>query len=122
YAVKTNKEYEGKYDSQELRTIQDWIIRRQLLGTPGVADVSSFGGYLKQYEVAIDLLKLKSLNLTINDVFNALEKNNQNTGGSYIEKGPAVLFIRTEGLTRTMDDIGRIPVKFIQNGSGILIR
>src|SRR6478672_11871560 len=89
YAVKAKQGYEGKYDALELRTIQDWIIRRQLLGTPGVADVSSFGGYLKQYEVAVDPIKLKSLNLTINDVFSALEKNNQNTGGSYIEKGPA---------------------------------
>src|SRR6478735_4299680 len=105
YAVKTKKGYEGKYDPLELRTIQDSIIRRQLLGTPGVADVSSFGGYLKQYEVAIDLLKLKSLGLSVADVFNALQKNNQNTGGSYIEKGPAVLFIRTEGLTRNVDDI-----------------
>jgi len=122
YAVRAKKGYEGKYDAMELRTIQDWIIRRQLLGTPGVADVSSFGGYLKQYEVSVDLQKLKSLNLSINDVFTALEKNNQNTGGSYIEKGPAVLFIRTEGLTRSVDDIRNIPVKYLEQGAGVFIR
>src|SRR5215213_5052811 len=92
YAVRAKKGYENKYNAMELRTIQDWIVRRQLLGVKGVADVSSFGGYLKQYEIAVDPAKLKSSGVTIDDVFNALEKNNQNTGGAYIEKGPTVLF------------------------------
>jgi cobalt-zinc-cadmium resistance protein CzcA len=111
YVVRAKKGYEHRYDAMQLRTIQDWIIRRQLLGTPGVADVASFGGLLKQYEIAVNTSRLKSYNLTMNDVFNALEKNNQNTGGAYIEKGPAVLFIRSEGLITNEQDIGNIVVK-----------
>ena len=122
YAVKPLKGFEDKYTPLELRTIQDWIIRRQLLGTPGVADVSSFGGYLRQFEVAIDPARLTSLNVTINDVFQALEANNQNTGGAYIEKGPAVLYIRSEGLAAGMDDIGSIAVKQTPAGIPVLIR
>lgn len=122
YVVKPKTGYEGKYDAMELRTIQDWIVRRQLLGTPGVADVSSFGGKLKQYEIGVNADRLKSYNLTISDVFTALEKNNQNSGGAYIEKGPAVLFIRSEGLVKTIDDIGGIIVKTLQDGTPVLIR
>src|SRR5215210_1666382 len=96
YSVRPKKGYESKYNAMDLRTIQDWIVRRQLLGVKGVADVASFGGYLKQYEIGVDPSKLKSSNITINDVFTALENNNQNTGGAYIEKGPTVLFIRSE--------------------------
>jgi cobalt-zinc-cadmium resistance protein CzcA len=105
YVVRAKKGYEGKYSPSDLRTIQDWIVRRQLSGTPGVADVSTFGGELKQYEVAIDPDRLKSMNLSISDVFNALENNNQNAGGSYIEKGPTALYIRTEGLVKNLKDI-----------------
>ncbi|MEY2586854.1 MAG: hypothetical protein RLY11_703, partial [Bacteroidota bacterium] len=89
YVVRPKKGFESKYDLTELRTIQDWIVRRQLLGTPGVADVSSFGGKLKQYEVALDPVKLRSIGITLQDVFNALETNNHNSGAAYIEKGPA---------------------------------
>ncbi|MFX5933776.1 efflux RND transporter permease subunit, partial [Acinetobacter baumannii] len=77
---------EDKYNAMSLRTIQDWIVRRQLLGTPGIADVSRFGGLLKQYEIALNTDKLRSYNLSIADVFKALEKNNQNTGGAYIDR------------------------------------
>ena len=98
YVVKPKKGYEQKFDAMELRTIQDWIIRRQLLGVKGVAEVSSFGGKLKQYEIAVNPAKLNAFGVNINDVFDALEKNNQNTGGGYIEKGPTVLYIRSEGL------------------------
>jgi cobalt-zinc-cadmium resistance protein CzcA len=122
YVLRPKKGYESKYDAMELRTIQDWIIRRQLLGTPGVADVASFGGLLKQYEVAVNTSRLKSHNLTINDVFTALEKNNQNTGGAYIEKGPAVLFIRSEGLITDENDIGTIVVKMTDDDIPILLR
>src|SRR5688572_2768418 len=79
YILRPEKGFEKKYDAMELRSMQDWIVRRQLLGIPGVADVASFGGYLKQYEIAIDPDKLKSYNLGIEDVFGALQKNNQNT-------------------------------------------
>ena len=122
YTVRPKKGYENKYDAMELRTIQDWIVRRQLLGVKGVAEVSSFGGLLKEYEIAVVPEKLMAYGITINDVFNALEKNNQNTGGSYIEKGPTILFIRSEGLVGTMEDIQNIVVKNLPNGMPLLIR
>ncbi len=122
YTVRPKKGYEGKFDAMELRTIQDWIVRRQLLDVKGVAEVSSFGGLLKQYEIAVVPEKLLAYNLTIGDVFSALEKNNQNTGGSYIEKGPTILFIRSEGLVGSMEDIENIVVKNLPNGLPLLIR
>jgi len=121
YTVRAKKGYEEKYDAMELRTIQDWIVRRQLLSVKGVADVSSFGGYLKQYEVAVNPTKLKANNITINDVFSALENNNQNTGGAYIERASTVLFIRTEGLVGSIKDIKSIVVKNTSNGTPLLI-
>ncbi|MBL0309608.1 MAG: CusA/CzcA family heavy metal efflux RND transporter [Bacteroidetes bacterium] len=121
YVLKPKPGYETKYGPTELRTIQDWIVRRQLIGVKGVADVSSFGGRVKQYEIAIDPNKLKSYNLTINDVFTALEKNNENTGGAYIEKTYTVLYIRTEGLIGNIEDIKNIVVKNTNNGTPLLI-
>ncbi len=111
YVVRPKKGFEKKYDAIALRTIQDWIVRRQLLGVQGVAEVSSFGGKLKQYEIAVNPNKLNSLGITIKDVFTALETNNQNTGGAYIDKGPQVLFIRSEGLIRSIDDIKNIAIQ-----------
>lgn len=122
YVVRPEKGYENKYNAMELRTIQDWIVRKQLLGVKGVADVSSFGGLLKQYEIAVKPEKLLAYKITISDVFSALENNNQNTGGSYIEKGPTAMFIRTEGLVGNMDDIQNIVVKNLANGVPLLIR
>lgn len=122
YVVRTKPGFEKKYDITELRTIQDWIVRRQLLSVEGVAEVSSFGGKLKQYEIAIDPNKLQSYNITIADVFTALEKNNQNMGGAYIEKGPKVLYIRTEGLISSLDNIKEIAVKNSNSGSPFFIR
>jgi len=122
YTVRPKRGYEDKYSPMELRTIQDWIVRRQLLGVKGVADVSSFGGYLKQYEIAVNPARLKANDITINDVFTALENNNQNTGGAYIEKGPTVLFIRSEGLVGSTEDIQSIVVKNLSNGIPVLIR
>lgn len=121
YTVRPKKGYENKYNAMELRTIQDWIVRRQLLGVPGIAEVSSFGGLLKQYEIAVDPARLKANNITINDVFTALENNNQNTGGAYIEKGPTVLFIRSEGLVASFDDIKNIVVKNLPDGVPLLV-
>ena len=122
YVVHTKEGYEDQYSAMDLRTIQDWIIRRQLIGTPGVADVSSFGGYLKQYEVAIKPESLRSMDLTISDVFTALEQNNQNTGGAYIDKRPNAYFIRSEGMVSSLDDIGAIVVKNDEDGIPVLIR
>lgn len=122
YVVKPEKGYEHKYNAMELRTIQDWIIRKQLLGVKGVAEVSSFGGLLKQYEIAIDPEKLLAHNITINEIFTALDKNNQNTGGSYIEKNESALFIRSEGLAEKINDIENIAIKKLPNDIPVLIR
>lgn len=122
YTVRPKKGYESKYNAMDLRTIQDWIVRRQLLGVTGVAEVSSFGGLLKQYEIAVDPAKLLANHLTIKDIFSSLENNNQNTGGAYIEKGSTVLFIRSEGLVGNLEDIRNIVVKNLAQGSPLLIR
>ena len=122
YVIHPAKGYENKYTAMELRTIQDWIIRRQLLGTKGIADVSSFGGYLKQYEVAVNPDRLRSMNITIAEIFTALETNNQNTGGAYIDKRTTAYFIRTEGLALNLDDIRKIVVKSTPSGIPVLIK
>src|SRR5690606_29633894 len=122
YVVRPEKGYEKKYSAMELRTIQDWIVRKQLLGVKGVADVSSFGGLLKQYEIAVEPEKLFAYRISIADVIEALERNNQNTGGSYIEKGPTALFIRSEGLVGSIHDIENIVVKNLPDGLPLLIR
>ncbi|WP_333818764.1 efflux RND transporter permease subunit [Ohtaekwangia sp.] len=122
YQLKVKPGYEGKYTPMELRTIQDWIVRRQLLGTKGLADVSSFGGQVKQYEISLSPEKLRSLNLSIQDVFAALEGNNQNTGGAYIEKNNSAYFIRSEGLITSAEDIGSIIVRTSHSGTPLLIR
>lgn len=122
YFLHAKKGYENKYSITELRTLQDWIVRRQLLSVEGVAEVSSFGGYLKQYEIAIDPASLKANNTSIAEVFAALENNNQNTGGAYIEKGPTLLFIRSEGLMGSIQDIENCVVRNLSNGNPITIR
>jgi len=121
YVIHPKKGYEQKYNSTELRTIQDWIVRRQLIGVEGIAEVSSFGGYLKQYEIALNPDKLKSMNVGITDVLTALQKNNQNTGGAYIDKKPNAYFIRSEGLIQSIEDIKNIVVKINDNGIPVLI-
>lgn len=110
YVLKVAPGYEDKYDAMELRTIQDWIVKRQLSGIPGIVEINSFGGYLKQYEVAVDPEALYSLNITISDVFSALSRNNQNTGGSYIEKSSKAYYIRSEGMIKDLRDIEQIVV------------
>lgn len=110
YVLKVAPGYEKKYDAMELRTIQDWIVKRQLSGIPGIVEINSFGGYLKQYEVAVDPDALYSLNITIGDVFEALSRNNQNTGGSYIEKVNRAYYIRSEGMISDLKDIEQIVV------------
>ena len=121
YVLHTKPGYDTVYSPTDLRTMQDWIVKRQLAGTPGVAEINSFGGYIKQYEVAINPDQLRSMNLTIKDIFNALAANNQNTGGAYIEKEHNAYFIRSVGLVKTLDDVGKIVVKN-SNGIPVLIR
>lgn len=122
YTVHPKKGYENKYGPSELRTVQDWIVRRQLLGTAGIAEVNSFGGNLKQYEIALNIDRVRSYNISISEIFAALEKNNQNTGGSYIDKKPNAYFIRSEGLISSLADIERIVVKNTATGLPVTIR
>src|SRR5215210_6215663 len=121
YVIHAKPGYEKKYDAMELRTIQDWIVKRQLLGTPGVAEVSGFGGYVKQYEIAVNPDKLHSMDITIDEIFTALENNNQNTGGAYINKSPNAYFIRSEGLINKIADIESIVVK-VNNKVPVLVK
>ncbi|MGM9511104.1 CusA/CzcA family heavy metal efflux RND transporter [Larkinella sp. GY13] len=122
YTVLAKKGYETKYSLTDLRTIQDWTIRRGLLGTPGVADISGFGGLLKQYEIEVDPDRLRSMGVTITDIFNALEQNNQNTGGAYIDKKPNAYFIRSDGLIRSTNDIADIVVRLNDQSLPVRIR
>ena len=120
YTVRAKKGYEDKYSLTQLRTIQDWIVRKQLAGTPGVAEVSGWGGYVKQYEVAINTDQLNANNLTVSEVFDALEKNNANTGGSYIEQNSNQYYIRGIGVVKSLQDIANIAVKTV-NGTPIKV-
>ncbi|MES2777448.1 MAG: CusA/CzcA family heavy metal efflux RND transporter [Bacteroidota bacterium] len=121
YVIFAKPGFENKYDATNLRSIQDWLVRPQLLGTPGVAEVTTLGGNLKQYEIAVQPDRLKSMNTTITEIFEALEKNNENTGGAYIDKQPYVYFIRALGMVKSIPDIEKIVVK-TNNGIPILIR
>ena len=120
YVVRPEEGYEDQYSATDLRTIQDWIVRRQLSGIAGVVEVNTMGGYLKQYEVAIDPDLLKSVGVTIGEVFTALENSNENTGGAYIEKGPRTYYIRTDGIVQSLDDVRKIVVD-VRAGRPILI-
>lgn len=122
YVLRPKKGFEAKYTAMDLRTIQDWVVRRQLLGTEGVADVGSWGGYLKQYEIALIPEKLRGMNVSISEIFLALEKNNQNTGGAYIDKKPYAYFIRSEGMVESLEDLEKIVVKNTSTGLPVLIR
>ena len=121
YTLEVEPEFEDQYSAMELRTIQDWIVKRQMAGIPGIIEISSFGGYLKQYEVAVDPLVLRSFDLTLSDIFDALQKNNQNSGSSYIEKNTNAYYIRSEGRINSLEDIQKIIVKH-QDGSPVMIR
>lgn len=121
YVLHTKKGYEKKYSATDLRTLQDWVVRTQLAGTKGVAEVSGWGGYVKQYEIALDNDKLNSLNITIADIYKALENNNENTGGSYIEQQSNSYTIRGVGQVKSLADIEKIVVKNM-GGVPILIR
>lgn len=121
YVVYPKEGYEQQYNSMELRTIQDWIIKPQLLGVKGVAEVNTLGGHLKQYEIAVKPEVLNSLDVSILEIFQALEANNENTGGAYIDKKPYSYFIRSIGMVSNLQDIEKIVVKNL-NGTPILIR
>ena len=110
YTLVVEPQFKEKYSLADLRTLQDWVVKRQLLGIKGVVEVSSYGGNLKQYEVAINPERLRAMNLSIAEVFQALQDNNANSGGSYIEKGTDAYFIRSEGRVTSLQDIENIVV------------
>ena len=122
YIIHPKKGSENKYSAMELRTMQDWIVSRQLAGIAGVAEVTGFGGISKQYEVALNPDRLKALNVSIPEVFDALHKNNENTGGAYIDKKPNAYFIRGVGKVGSVTDIQNILVKRQANGIPITIQ
>lgn len=121
YTLQVKPGYEDRYDLMELRTIQDWIVKKQLAGLEGVVEISSFGGLLKQYEVELDPKKLALMDVTVQEVITALESNNQSTGGSYTERGPNAIYIRSQGMIRSLEDIRLVPVKVVE-GVPVLIR
>ncbi|WP_199119779.1 CusA/CzcA family heavy metal efflux RND transporter [Pedobacter sp. ASV28] len=122
YIIHPKKGSENKYNAKDLRTMQDWIVARQLYGTPGIAEVNSFGGELKQYEVAVNPNRLKAMGISVTDIFTALEKNNQNTGGAYIDKKPNAYFIRGIGLVTSLEDVKNISVKNTTGSVPIFIK
>ena len=122
YRLVVDKGFENKYNPMELRTIQDWVVRRAMLGTSGVADINSYGGFVKQYEIAVNPERLRGMNLTLTDIFDALEKNNENTGSAYIDKKPTAYFIRGIGLVKSIEDIEKIVVKNSASGIPVLVR
>lgn len=113
YTIRAKEGYEHKYSLTQLRTMQDWIVRKQLSGTPGVAEVSGWGGYVKQYEVAINTDQLNASGVSVNEVFEALQRNNANTGGSYIEENSNQYYIRGIGVVKNLEDVANITVKTV---------
>ncbi len=121
YILDVEPGYESKYSTMDLRDIQDWIVRRQLSGIPGVVEVITWGGLLKQYEVSVNPQKLHALNVSITDVLGAIEKNNDVSGGGYIEKSDETYFIRGDGLVKSLEDIEQIAVR-TRNGVSVLVK
>jgi len=115
YILDVKPGYEDHYSPMELRTIQDWVVKRQLAGIPVVVEVNTWGGYLKQYEVAINPERLKSFNITLLEVYNAVAGNNSLAGGAYIEKQNLTYFIRGDGMVKSLDEIGEIVVKTVDD-------
>lgn len=121
YTLEVKPEFKNQYSVTDLRTIQDWVVKRQLSGIKGVVEINTWGGYLKQYEIAINSASLKAMNISTSDVFTALEKNNSIAGGSYIEKTNESYFIRGEGKVNSIEDIENIVVKN-ESGTPIYIK
>lgn len=113
YTIRAKEGYEHQYSLTQLRTMQDWIVRKQLSGTPGVAEVSGWGGYVKQYEVAINTDQLNASGVSVSEVFDALQRNNANTGGSYIEENSNQYYIRGIGVVKSLEDVANITVKTV---------
>lgn len=121
YTLEVEPGFRDKYSITDLRSIQDWVVKRQLSGIKGVVEVNTWGGYLKQYQIALNPELLRSFNITIDQVFSAVEANNGLAGGAYIEKGAETFFIRSEGLAKSIADLEQIVVDR-RNGSPVLVR
>lgn len=115
YTLEVDNAFRDRYSTSDLRTIQDWIVRRQMAMVPGIVEVNAFGGAKKQYEITVKPEELRAIDLTISDVFEALKNNNQNTGAAYIEKNHQANFIRGEGLARSITDLENIVVSNVNN-------
>src|SRR5262249_11039962 len=109
------------YDEYDLRTIQDWTVERQLRLIPGVADVVSFGGFIKQYEVNPDLARMKYYKISLQQLFSALERASSNAGGGYVEQGGQQFLIRGLGLLRAPEEVLDVVVAE-RNGVAVLVR
>ena len=112
---------EDCYTPMELRTVLDWYIAYQLRSVPGVVEVNTYGGELKTYEVQLDPARLTALDIALGDVFEAIERNNANAGGAYIQQSGEQLLIRGEGLIANLDDIRRIVIANRHEGTPITI-
>jgi cobalt-zinc-cadmium resistance protein CzcA len=122
YSIRVLPGYEKQFSLATLRDVQDWLVKRQLAGVPGVVDVSSFGGYLREYEVSVDPNRLASNNVTMAELYQALQDNNANTGGAYLERGPNAYFIRGEGRAASLADLGATVIKQAAQGAPLLVR
>ncbi|HLT06107.1 MAG TPA: CusA/CzcA family heavy metal efflux RND transporter [Cyclobacteriaceae bacterium] len=121
YIIDVEDGFEDRYSIMELRTIQDWIVKRQLSGIEGVVEVNTWGGFLKQYEVAINPERLRAVNVDLADIYQALQSNNDIAGGGYIEKTHESYFVRGEGLVESLEDIENIVIE-TRNGNPVYIR
>lgn len=112
----------NKYDLQQLRSLQDWYLRYELMSVPGVSEVASVGGYVKQYQVEVDPNKLLAYNIPLQKVKMALQRSNNDVGGRLIEMGETEFMVRGLGYIKSIEDIENIPVGVDQNGTPILIK
>jgi len=110
YVLRVDPEYRDRYDEQSLRTIQDWLVKRQLAGIPGVVEISSFGGSIKQYEVAVDPRRLTAAGFTIQELTEILQSQNRNSGGGYLTLGEEALYLRLEGFIENLDEVASIAI------------
>lgn len=122
YILRPEKNYEDQYSLTDLRTLQDWVVRKELLRVKGVAEISSFGGKVKQFDILIDHNRLLSSDVMLSELTNAIEKNNSNSGGTYIEKNSKAYFIRTVGVFQSIEDIQNTTIKQSINGLPIKVK
>lgn len=113
---------DNRHDLQQLRSIQDWFLRYELMSVPGVAEVASVGGYVKQYQVEVDPNKLLAYNVPLSKVRTALQRSNSDVGGRLIEMGETEFMVRGLGYIQSIEDVENTPVGVDENGTPILIR